>query len=57
MRSMSLRARGMTEIVKAAGVGRENLYNALRSDAHPRFNTVQRVLTALGVKLKIEAPA
>ena len=51
------RARGMTEIAKAAGVGRENLYNALRSDAHPRFDTVQRVLTALGVKLTIEAAA
>lgn len=38
-----------------AGVGRENLYNALRSDAHPRFDTVQRVLTALGVRLTIEA--
>jgi probable addiction module antidote protein len=49
------RARGMTEIAKAAGVGRENLYNALRSDAHPRFDTVQRVLTALGVRLTIEA--
>ena len=49
------RARGMAEIAKAAGVGRENLYNALRSDAHPRFDTVQRVLTALGVRLTIEA--
>lgn len=51
------RARGMTEIAKAAGVGRENLYNALRTDAHPRFDTVQRVLTALGVRLTIETSA
>lgn len=51
------RARGMSEIAKAAGVGRENLYNALRTDAHPRFDTIQRVLTALGVRLTIAKSA
>lgn len=51
------RARGMTEIATAAGVGRENLYNALRSDAHPRFDTIQRVLRALGVTLAVQPSA
>lgn len=45
------RARGMNEIAKAAGLGRESLYKALRADASPRFETIQRVMTALGVKL------
>lgn len=45
------RARGMTEVAKSAGIAREALYKALRADAHPRFDTVQRVCTALGVKL------
>ncbi len=45
------RARGMTEIAKAAGLTREALYGALRADAHPRFETVNRVCHALGVKL------
>lgn len=45
------RARGMTDIAKLSGLGRENLYNALRTDAHPRFDTVQRVCAALGVRL------
>lgn len=45
------RVQGMNEIAKAAGLGRESLYKALRSDANPRFDTIQRVLTALGVKL------
>ena len=49
------RARGMTEIAKASGLGRENLYNALRVDAHPRFDTIQRVLNALGVQLDVRA--
>lgn len=45
------RARGMTEIAKAAGITREALYKALRPDAQPRFDTVNRVCAALGVKL------
>jgi probable addiction module antidote protein len=45
------RARGMSEIAKASGITREALYKALRSDAQPRFDTVNRVCTALGVKL------
>jgi probable addiction module antidote protein len=45
------RARGMSEIAKASGITREALYKALRPDAQPRFDTVSRVCTALGVKL------
>lgn len=45
------RARGMSEIAKAAGLTREALYKALRPDAQPRFDTVSRVCTALGVRL------
>lgn len=45
------RARGMSDIAKASGITREALYKALRSDAQPRFDTVNRVCTALGVKL------
>ncbi len=45
------RARGMGEIAKASGITREALYKALRPDAQPRFDTVSRVCTALGVKL------
>jgi probable addiction module antidote protein len=45
------RARGMSEIAKASGLSREALYKALRPEADPRFDTISRVLTALGVKL------
>ena len=45
------RARGMSEIAKASGITREALYKALRPDALPRFDTVNRVCAALGVKL------
>ncbi len=46
-----VRARGMTEVAKASGLTREALYKALRPSSHPRFDTIARVCTALGVKL------
>ena len=48
------RARGMTEIAKAAGITREALYKALRPGSAPRFDTVSRVCTALGVRLVVQ---
>ncbi len=45
------RARGMTDIAKASGLSREALYKALRPNTQPRFDTVNRVCQALGVKL------
>jgi probable addiction module antidote protein len=48
------RARGMSEIASAAGITREALYKALRSDSAPRFDTISRVCTALGVRLVVE---
>jgi len=45
------RARGMTEIARAAGITREALYKALRPGSEPRLDTVNRVCAALGVRL------
>jgi probable addiction module antidote protein len=49
------RARGMTEIAKAAGITREALYKALRPNSSPRLDTISRVCTALGVRLVAQA--
>ncbi len=49
------RARGMSQVAKDAGLAREALYKALRPGAQPRFDTVQRVCAALGVKLSVTA--
>lgn len=51
------RARGMTEIARASGISREALYKALRPDAAPRFETIARVCTALGLKLNVTVAA
>ena len=46
------RARGMAQLAKESGLGRENLYNALKPGAKPRFDTILRVFRALGVNLE-----
>jgi probable addiction module antidote protein len=49
------RAKGMTEIAEAAGLGRANLYKALSPDGNPEFATVAKVLKALGLRLSVAA--
>lgn len=48
------RARGMTQLAKDSGLGRESLYKALAPGAKPRYETVMKVVRALGVNLYAE---
>ncbi len=45
------RAKGMTQVAAGAGLGRESLYKALTPGAKPRYDTMLKLLHALGVKL------
>lgn len=47
------RAKGMSKIARAAGLGRESLYKALSPEGNPEFVTVLKVMRALGLKLKV----
>jgi probable addiction module antidote protein len=49
------RAKGMTEIARAAGLGRANLYKALSPEGNPEFATVAAVLKALWLRLSVAA--
>jgi probable addiction module antidote protein len=49
------RAKGMGEIARKSGVTREALYRALKIEARPRFETVSKVVHALGMKLAVQA--
>ena len=49
------RAKGMSDIAKKSGVTRESLYRALKIESRPRFETVARVIHALGMKLSVHA--
>ena len=46
------KARGMTQIAKDTGLGRESLYKALSAGSKPRFETILLVLRALNINLK-----
>ena len=47
------RAKGMSQVARDAGLGRESLYKALSADGNPEFATVLKVIHALGLKLKV----
>lgn len=49
------RARGMTQLARETGIGRESLYKALSGKGNPSFATILKVIGALGLKLHAEA--
>ena len=48
------KARGMAQIAKDTGLRRESLYKALSPEGNPEFNTVLKVVKALGIRLHAE---
>ncbi|MFN8446102.1 MAG: addiction module antidote protein [Caldilineaceae bacterium] len=48
------RAKGMSQIARDAGLGRESLYKALSPSGNPEFATILKVVTALGLKLHVQ---
>jgi len=49
------RAKGMSQVARDAGLSRESLYKALSGDRSPGFDTILKVIRALGMKLHAEA--
>jgi probable addiction module antidote protein len=47
------RAKGMTEVAKQAGVTRASLYKSLSADGNPRFETISKIVEALGGHLSV----
>ena len=47
------RARGMAQLAKDAGLGRESLYKALTPGAAPRFDTILKVTRALWLRVTV----
>ena len=45
------RAKGMSQIARETGLGRESLYKALSPDGNPEFSTILKVVRALGLRL------
>lgn len=49
------RARGIAQLAKDTGLGRESLYKALAPGAKPRYDTLLKVVRALGISLQAKA--
>ncbi|MGK5004128.1 addiction module antidote protein [Janthinobacterium sp. LB2P70] len=49
------KARGMTQLAKDTGLGRESLYKALSGEGNPSFATILKVTRALGLQLRADA--
>jgi probable addiction module antidote protein len=47
------KAKGMALVAKKSGLGRESLYKAFTEGSHPRFDTIFKVINALGLKISI----
>jgi probable addiction module antidote protein len=47
------RARGMTELAHNTGLGRQSLYKTLASGSKPRFETILKIMRALGLRLSV----
>jgi probable addiction module antidote protein len=51
------KARGMSQLAKDSGLGRESLYKALAPGAQPRYGTIVKLLGAMGVSLQAKPKA
>ena len=49
------RAKGMSQVAREAGLSRESLYKTLSGERTPGFDTILKVISALGLKLHAEA--
>lgn len=49
------RAKGMSQVARDAGLSRESLYKALSGERSPGFDTILKVVAALGLKLHAAA--
>lgn len=48
------RAKGMSQVAREAGLGRESLYKSLSPSGNPEFATILKVVNALGLRLHVE---
>jgi len=49
------KAKGMSQIAKETGLGRESLYKTFHKGTKPKFDTIMKVMDSFGVKMKVTA--
>ena len=48
------KARGIAQLARDTGLGRESLYKTLAPGAKPRFDTIMKITRALGIPLAVK---
>ena len=48
------RSRGISELARRSGISRPGIYKALGEDGNPSFETIRSILSAMGLRLKVE---
>jgi len=51
-----VRARGITELASKMGISRQGLCKTLSANGNPEFSAIQKLISALGLQLSVEAP-
>ncbi|WP_310441148.1 addiction module antidote protein [Sulfurimonas sp.] len=49
------KAKGMSQIAKETGLGRESLYKTFHKGTKPKFDTIMKIMNSLGVKIQVSA--
>ncbi|MEA1913860.1 MAG: addiction module antidote protein [Campylobacterota bacterium] len=49
------KAKGMSQIAKDTGLGRESLYKTFHKGTKPKFDTIMKIMDSFGVKMKVSA--
>ncbi|MFA6618311.1 MAG: addiction module antidote protein [Candidatus Neomarinimicrobiota bacterium] len=49
------KAKGISKLAEKSGLGRESMYKALKPDAKPRFETILKIIQAMGFRLSVQA--
>ena len=49
------KAKGMTQIAKDTGLGRESLYKTFNPNTKPKFETILKIINSIGVKIQVSA--
>ena len=49
------KAKGMSQIAKETGLGRESLYKTFHKGTKPKFDTIMKIMNSIGVKIQVSA--
>ena len=49
------KAKGISQVARETGLGRESLYKTFHKGTKPKFDTIMKIINSFGVKIKVSA--